>query len=67
LGGSDDTFARGLVIIGQNDVKVDAGNGTVLYTDSLQAETDESKRPHSSVCISEDGGGDEDGEVNDDG
>lgn len=54
------------VIIGQNDVKVDAGNGRVLYTDSLQAETDESKRPHSSIRISEGPEGDGDGEIDED-
>ena len=55
------------VIIGQKDVKVDAGNGKILYTDNPNAETDEKNRPHSSIRLSEGPEGDGDGETNDDG
>jgi Peptidase propeptide and YPEB domain len=55
------------VAIGKDEVKVDAGNGKVLYTDNPKAETNEGKRPHSSIRISESPNGDGDGETNDDG
>jgi uncharacterized membrane protein YkoI len=55
------------VIIGQKDVKVDAGNGKILYTDNPNAETSEKNRPHSSIRLSEGPEGDGDGETNDDG
>lgn len=55
------------VIIGQKEVKVDAGNGKILYTDLPNAETREKNRPHSSIRLSEGPEGDGDGETNDDG
>ncbi|MEA5508404.1 PepSY domain-containing protein [Crocosphaera sp. UHCC 0190] len=55
------------VIIGEKDVKVDAGNGKILYTDTPHNEINEKNRPQSSIRVSEDAGGDGDGEMNDDG
>jgi uncharacterized membrane protein YkoI len=55
------------VIIGQKDVKVDAGNGKILYTDNPHNEVSEKNRPHSSIRLSEGAQGDGDGETNDDG
>lgn len=55
------------VIIGEKDVKVDAGNGKILYIDHPNAETPEKNRPRSSIRISESAEGDGDGETNDDG
>ncbi|MEA5532954.1 PepSY domain-containing protein [Crocosphaera sp. XPORK-15E] len=55
------------VIIGEKDVKVDAGNGKILYIDNSNAETDEKNRPQSSIRVAEDAEGDGDGEMNDDG
>jgi uncharacterized membrane protein YkoI len=55
------------VVIGQKEVKVDAGNGKVLYTESLNDNANEGQRPHSSIRVSEGAGGDGDGEINDDG
>jgi uncharacterized membrane protein YkoI len=55
------------VIIGEKDVKVDAGNGKILYTDNPNAETNEKNRTHSSIRISEEPEGDGDVETNDDG
>ncbi|GBF82938.1 PepSY domain-containing protein [Aphanothece sacrum] len=51
------------VIIGQKDIKVDAGNGKILYTDTSNAETNEKDRPHSSIRIAENA--DENNETND--
>ena len=53
------------VNIGQNEVKVDAGNGRILYTDNTAKEGSESEgsRPRSSIQVAEL----EDGETNDDG
>jgi uncharacterized membrane protein YkoI len=53
------------VNIGQNEVKVDAGNGRILYTDNTAKEGSESEgsRPRSSIQVAEV----EDGETNDDG
>lgn len=53
------------VNIGQNEVKVDAGNGQILYTDNTAKEGSESEasRPHSSIQVAEV----EKGETNDDG
>ena len=53
------------VNIGQNEVKVDAGNGQILYTDNTAKEGSESEgsRPRSSIQVAEV----EDGETNDDG
>jgi uncharacterized membrane protein YkoI len=53
------------VNIGKNEVKVDAGNGQILYTDNTTKEGAEveSSRPRSSIQVAEV----EDGETNDDG
>ena len=53
------------VNIGQNEVKVDAGNGKILYTDNTAKEGAESEgsRPRSSIQVAEV----EKGETNDDG
>ena len=58
------------VLIGENDVKVDAGNAQVLYIENTKnhlSEVNEKSRPHSSIRLSEGAGGDGDGETNDDG
>jgi Peptidase propeptide and YPEB domain len=57
------------VVIGQREVKVDAGNGRVLYTELRNHEDKktEASRPRSSIQVSEAPGGDGDGETNDDG
>lgn len=57
------------VVIGQQEVKVDAGNGRVLYTEALNGDDDknEASRPRSSIQVPEPPGGDSDGETNDDG
>ncbi len=52
------------VAIGQKEVKVDAGNGRVLYTDSANSEGSKVKRPSSSIRVAE--ASDGDGETNDD-
>ena len=58
------------VVIGQKEVKVDAGNSHVLYTDSLvneqkagQPDSNEGMRPRSSIQVSQM----DDSETNDDG
>jgi Peptidase propeptide and YPEB domain len=57
------------VVIEQKEVKVDAGNGRVLYTEARNHENKktEASRPHSSIQVTEAPGGDGDGETNDDG
>lgn len=57
------------VVIGQQKVKVDAGNGHVLYTEARNHEdrSTEASRPRSSIQVTEAPGGDGDGETNDDG
>ncbi|MBW4622330.1 MAG: PepSY domain-containing protein [Cyanosarcina radialis HA8281-LM2] len=57
------------VVIGEQEVKVDAGNGRVLYTEALNGddEKNEASRPRSSIQVAEPSGGDGDGETNDDG
>ena len=57
------------VVIGKKEVKVDAGNGRVLYTEILNHEDKktETSHPRSSIQVSEAPGGDGDGETNDDG
>ena len=55
------------VAIAQKEVKVDAGNSRVLYTDSLNNEGSDSNDVRSSIQVSETGMGDGDGETNDDG
>jgi len=54
------------VAIGGNEVKVDAGNGHVLYTDTFGNEQREGNRPKSSIQVPQ-SMGDGDGETNDDG
>lgn len=57
------------VVIGQKEVKVDAGNGRVLYTETgndREDEKNEASRPHSSIQVTEAPDGDGDGETNDD-
>lgn len=54
------------VVIGQKEAKVDAGNGKVLYVDSLNSKRHEGTRPRSSIQVSQ-SAGDGDGETNDDG
>ncbi|OKH31260.1 hypothetical protein NIES2101_41715 [Calothrix sp. HK-06] len=40
------------VVIGKQEVKVDAGNGKVLYTENEQEnETNEASRPKSSIQV----------------
>jgi hypothetical protein len=53
------------VAIGQKEVKVDAGNGKVLYIDAVNNEQNEGNRPRSSIQVSQ-ALGDGDGETNDD-
>lgn len=57
------------VVIGQQEVKVDAGNGRVLYTEARNHEdrSTEAARPRSSIQVTEVPGGDGDAETNDDG
>lgn len=57
------------VVIGQKEVKVDAGNGRVLYTEARNHEdrNTEATRPRSSIQVTEAPGGDGDGETHDDG
>lgn len=57
------------VVMGQKEVKVDAGNGRVLYTEPRNHEDKktEASRPKSSIQVTEAPGGDGNGETNDDG
>ena len=55
------------VEIAQKEVIVDAGNGRVLSTESLNNEGGESNQVRSSIQVSQTGTGDGDGETNDDG
>jgi uncharacterized membrane protein YkoI len=58
------------VSFGQQDVKIDAGNGQVLYTDNQNDEDNaqqEASHPKSSIQLSGTDAGDGDGETNDDG
>ena len=55
------------VEIAQKEVIVDAGNGRVLSTESLNNEGGESNQVRSSIQVSATGMGDGDGETNDDG
>jgi hypothetical protein len=52
------------VIIGQTEVKVDAGNGRVLYTEAVNSQDETTKHPNSSIRVADQGDGD--GETNDD-
>jgi uncharacterized membrane protein YkoI len=56
------------VVIGQKEVKVDAGNSHVLYSEGLNQKDkkNETLHPRSSIQVSEASGGDGDGETNDD-
>jgi Peptidase propeptide and YPEB domain len=64
---NDDGSLVYAVSFGQQDVKVDAGNGQVLYTDNSQDEDHEMTHPKSSIQLSGTDVGDGDGETNDDG
>jgi uncharacterized membrane protein YkoI len=55
------------VSFGQQDVKIDAGNGQVLYTDNQNDGENDRVHPKSSIQLSETDRGDGDGETNDDG
>lgn len=66
---NDDGSVVYAVVIGQAEVKVDAGNGRVLYTENTQENDQEGAEPNhpkSSIQISA-AIGDGDGETNDDG
>jgi hypothetical protein len=52
------------VIIGQTEVKVDAGNGRLLYTEAVNSQDETTKHPNSSIRVADQGDGD--GETNDD-
>ena len=52
------------VVIGQTEVKVDAGNGRVLYTEAVNSQDETTKHPNSSIRVADQGDGD--GETNDD-
>lgn len=53
-----------VVVIGQNETIVDAGNGKVLGTNTPNSENNEKTQPRSSIQVSQPDG---DGETNDDG
>lgn len=56
------------VSFGRQDVKVDAGNGAILYTDNQNdQEQAQAQHPRSSIQLSATDAGDGDGETNDDG
>lgn len=57
------------VMIAKKEVKVDAGNGHVLYTEEMNHEDKKTdiSHPKSSIQITQSQGGDGDGEMNDDG
>jgi uncharacterized membrane protein YkoI len=57
------------VMIAKQEVKVDAGNGHILYTEAMNHEDQKTdvSYPKSSIQITESQGGDGDGEMNDDG
>jgi uncharacterized membrane protein YkoI len=66
---NDDGSLVYAVMIANQEVKVDAGNGHILYTEAMNHEdkkTDVS-HPKSSIQITKFQGGDGDGEMNDDG
>jgi hypothetical protein len=48
------------VIIGQTEVKVDAGNGRVLYTKAVNSQDETTKHPNSSIRVSDQGDGETD-------
>ncbi len=54
------------VTIGQQEMKIDAGNGKVLYTNKVGNEQNEGVRARSSIQVTQ-SNGDGDGETNDDG
>jgi uncharacterized membrane protein YkoI len=64
---NDDGSLVYAVSFGQQDVKVDAGNGQILYTDNQQDGDNEMTHPKSSIQLSGTDAGDGDGETNDDG
>jgi uncharacterized membrane protein YkoI len=56
------------VKIGQNEVKVDAGNGKILYTETPNSEQNEGNRPRGSIQVPQSGNeANESGETNDGG
>jgi len=65
---NDDGSLVYAVSFGQQDVKVDAGNGAILYTDNQHDQDPaQANHPRSSIQISGTDAGDGDGETNDDG
>jgi Peptidase propeptide and YPEB domain len=64
---NDDGSLVYAVSFGQQDVKVDAGNGQILYTDNQNDGENDAAHPKSSIQLSETDAGDGDGETNDDG
>lgn len=67
---NDDGSLVYAVSFGQQDVKVDAGNGAILYTDNQhdqEQSRDQAQHPRSSIQLSRTSAGDGDGETNDDG
>jgi hypothetical protein len=64
---SDDGSLVYAVAIGKKEVKVDAGNGKVLYVEEdSKVEKDDASRPRSSIQVAEPKDGDSDGETKDD-
>ncbi len=63
---NDDGSLVYAVSFGQQDVKVDAGTGAVLYTDNQHGQ-EQANNPRSSIQLSGTDRGDGDGETNDDG
>lgn len=55
------------ISFGHQDVKVDAGNGQILYTDNQNDGEHDAAHPKSSIQLSGTDAGDGDGETNDDG
>ncbi len=54
------------VSFGQQDVKIDAGNGVLLYTDNQRDEQTQATHPRSSIQVSGTDAEDSDGETNHD-
>jgi hypothetical protein len=63
---NDDGSLVYAVSFGQQEVKVDAGNGAILYTDN-QNDQEQANQPRGSIQLSGTDAGDGDGETNDDG
>jgi uncharacterized membrane protein YkoI len=64
---NDDGSLVYAVSFGQQDVKVDAGNGQILYTDNQNDGENDAAHPKGSIQLSGTDAGDGDGETNDDG